>query len=86
MFSPNAKTYSNAAQSDTARYLGDSNLSVSVVDTGDGTAWVTINNDPLTPIRTVEFSLSANGGAQRQARLRIINTDLSNADYIITQE
>ena len=86
VFSPNAKVYNSSAQSDTTQYLGDSTNAVTLIDTGDGTGWITIDNDPQTVIRTVDFSLSANGGAQRQARMRVINTDLSNADYIITQE
>jgi hypothetical protein len=78
--------YSSDAQSDSVQYVGDNTGLVGVEDLGDGTGWITIDNDPLTKIRTVEFSISANSGSARGAALNIVNLDKTVAKYFITQE
>ena len=73
-FRTSGRFYSSEAQTDTVDYIGESTAAPALLDTGNGTSWVTINSTIGTGVRTVNFSIDANStGFDRSLKITINN-------------
>lgn len=73
LFSPASATYNSEARSSTARYVGTSGNSIAAVDTGDGTAFLTIvESTTTTNVFTINFSITLNEtGGDRTVQIQV---------------
>jgi hypothetical protein len=82
---PDFNTYESPAISDSAEYIGITGQSLVLVDTGDGTSWITLGTFGTGAIFTFNYSLSQNNGsAERSAQIKITD-GLNNPTLTIIQ-
>lgn len=85
LWSPVSGTYSGDAVSGDSKYIGSASATLSLVDTGDGTSWITITGSITGVINTVTFDLSANStGASRTAQIKATD-GFNDPKYTIIQ-
>lgn len=85
LFTPSSSSYSAAAQSDSTQYIGLSGKTISLVDTGDGTSWITLDDATTTSvIFEVGFSLDANTGQDRSAQIQVTD-GINDPKFTIVQ-
>ena len=85
-FRDSFRFYSPNQFSDSVQYVGDVTTPATLRDLGDGTGWVTIDNDSQTEIRTIDFTLAANStGTDRSLNILITNKDKSLSTFTIIQ-
>ena len=86
LFTPNNQRFSNVASVGTAKYVGLKEQSAVKVDTGDGTAFLTIGSLGKSNIETLTFSITANtSGAVRTVGIRV-NDGVNNPIFYIIQD
>jgi hypothetical protein len=83
---PDFNTYESPAISDSAEYIGITGQFPALVDTGDGTDWITLSPfDGGFTVFTFNYSLSQNNGsAERSAQIKITD-GLNNPTLTIVQ-
>ena len=84
LFTPNNASFSNRASVGTAKYIGLKEQSAVKLDTGDGTAFLTIGSLGKSNIETLEFSITANTtGVTRTVGIKVNDRINSPIFYII---
>lgn len=85
LWSPTAATYNGNAGSGDSRYIGLATATLSLVDTGYGTSWVTITGSVTGVINTITFDLDANAtGALRTVQIKATD-GVNDPKFTITQ-
>jgi hypothetical protein len=85
LWSPVAATYSGNAGSGDSRYIGLATATLSLVDTGYGTSWITITGSVTGVINTITFDLDANAtGALRTVQIKATD-GVNDPKFTITQ-
>ena len=85
LWSPTAATYNGNAGSGNSRYIGLASATLSLVDTGYGTSWVTITGSVTDVINTITFDLDANAtGALRTVQIKATD-GVNDPKFTITQ-
>ena len=85
LWSPSFNTYTGNAVSGDSNYIGLATATLSLVDTGDGTSWVTITGSVTGVINTITFDLASNGtGASRTAQIQATD-GVNNPKFTIIQ-
>ena len=75
----------SGAQTNTNIYYGLSGKTISLVDTGDGTSWITLNTATTTDVVfTVSYDVSANNSGVRSAQIQVTD-DLNNPKFTVIQ-
>jgi len=75
----------SGVQSNTNIYYGLSGKTISLVDTGDGTSWITLNTATTTDVVfTVSYDVSANNSGVRSAQIQVTD-DLNNPKFTVIQ-
>lgn len=84
--SPTAQEYSNTAQIDSFKYVGEDGKTASKVDTGDGTSWITITNGTTSgTVSNITFTIDANGsGSDRYMQIQVTDK-INDPLFTITQ-
>lgn len=85
LWSPVAATYNGNAGSGDSRYIGLATATLSLVDTGYGTSWITITGSVTGVINTITFDLDANAtGALRTVQIKATD-GVNDPKFTITQ-
>lgn len=85
LWSPSSNTYTGNAVSGDSNYIGLDSAVLSLVDTGDGTSWITITGSVTGVINTITFDLDANGtGSSRTAQIQATD-GVNNPKFTIIQ-
>jgi len=75
----------SGVQSNTNIYYGLSGKTISLVDTGDGTSWITLNTTTTTDVVfIVSYDVSANNSGVRSAQIQVTD-DLNNPKFTVIQ-
>ncbi len=85
-FVPTSQLYNSAARSATAKYVGLSGKTISKVDTGDGTAFLTVvQSTTTTTVFTINFSITINEtGSTRSVQIQVTD-GVNDPKFTITQ-
>lgn len=85
VFRNSSGLYNSNLQSADATYIGVAAMNIVLVDTGDGTDWITLNTPKtLSTIQNVNFDLSQNLGFTRSAQIQVQDS-LNEPKFTITQ-
>jgi len=80
-----SQSVSSGVQTNTNIYYGLSGKTISLVDTGDGTSWITLNTATTTDVVfTVSYDVSANNSGVRSAQIQVTD-DLNNPKFTVIQ-
>lgn len=73
LWTPDQKSYNSQPYSDSSKYVGLSGKTISKVDTGDGTSWLTVvESTTATNVQTVNYSITANlTGMSRTVQIQV---------------
>jgi hypothetical protein len=86
LWTPTGIVFNSAAQTGQSRYVGLATATLSKVDTGDGTAWLTITSSVTGVINTINFDLLENtSGLTRYMQIKATD-GINDPKLYITQE
>jgi len=84
-FNRSSSAYQSPAVTDSVVYIGLQNQTPVLVDTGDGTAFITIDSFGTSSINTITYSLTQNAtGADRSVVIQV-NDGINNPRFTIVQ-
>ena len=86
LWTPTSVLYNLAAQTGQSRYIGLATATLSKVDTGDGTGWLTITSSVTGVINTINFDILENTtGLTRYMQIKATD-GINDPKLLITQE